>query len=176
MKRLIHFWGIVLLGIALPTGAAQSGKLRSGRLQCGQAQLESHTRYLDVPGHARQILSQSLTLQYGQTGTPVSLPHDGRWTRVSFVRNAKVLDAVVNGWACLESQGRHYVYVLYACTATQSRSSCSKQQEWPRLFDEQGKALAASRARTDARASQVMKQLGLAHYLDAGVALQDIDE
>ncbi|MBF3411147.1 hypothetical protein ACGY7B_26260 [Burkholderia pseudomallei] len=174
---------LVLLVAAMVTTSVRAGGMsdaaqtRVGHLHCGDASLIATTAYLDVDGQGRQTLSQSIALMSAGRRMPVILRGDGRTLRQPFLKNARVLDAAVTGWACFSAAGgKPYVYVVYTCTESPLRPDCEgDRREWVRLFDTQGKPLNAGFPYDSPRTSALMKKLGLGRYVNDGVQLEDID-
>lgn len=173
---LLAFASVVMASCAQASDHA-SGTSHVGHLRCGGASLTASTVYLDVDDQDRQTFSQRITLMRAENHAPSSLPSDGQPIRQPFLKNTPVLDAAVTGWACLQAaDGKAYIYVLYTCVESVLRPDCEgDRREWARLFDAQGKALNAGFPHEGPRTPELMKKLGLGHYVDSGVPLQDID-
>lgn len=157
--------------------APSSPAMLTGHLECGEAQLTAQTQYLEVPGHDRQVLTQTLELTRPGKGT-TKLAHDGREFRQPFLKDTPVLDASATGWACLDGgKGRRYVYVLYSCAESPARPQCAgTRREWVRFFDTAGAPLNAHYPHGGSRTPALMKKLGLGHYLSEGVSLEDVTQ
>ncbi|ATF37252.1 hypothetical protein CO709_31190 [Burkholderia thailandensis] len=173
----------ILLAAAIVTTNAWAGDMstaartRAGHLHCGDASLIATTVFLDVDGHYRQTLSQRITLASASRRVPVMLHGDGQPLRQPFLENTPVLDASVTGWTCLRAAGgKSYVYVVYTCTESPLRPDCEgDRREWVRLFGTQGEPLNAGFPHDGPRTSELLKKLGLGHYVNDGVQLEDID-
>ena len=176
-KLLLLAFASVVMAFCVQASDRAPGTSRVGHLHCGGASLTASTVYLDVDDQDRQTFSQRITLMRAENHAPSSLPRDGRPIRQPFLKNTPVLDAAVTGWACLQAaDGKAYIYVLYTCVESVLRPDCEgDRREWARLFDAQGKALNADFPHEGPRTPELMKKLGLGHYVDGGVPLQDID-
>jgi hypothetical protein len=174
---LLTFLMLIVMACCAQASDHASGTSHIGHLRCGGASLTATTVYLDVDDQDRQTFSQRITLMRAENHAPVSLASDSKPIRQPFLKNTPVLDAAVTGWACLQAtDGKAYIYVLYTCVESALRPDCEgDRREWARLFDVQGKALNAGFPREGSPTPELMKKLGLGHYVDQGVPLQDVD-
>jgi hypothetical protein len=159
-------------------GSSAGAVSHVGHLSCGLALLTAETAYLDINGQDRQTLSQRITLRRPDVNGSIVLPSDSRSLRQPFLKDTPVLDASITGWACVKAaDGTAYIYVLYTCVESTLRPDCADdQREWVRLFDLQGKLINPGFPHEGLRTPELMKKLGLGHYLDDGVSLQDVDD
>lgn len=148
-----------------------------GHMRCGGALLESATTYLDDGEHDRQALDQRLSLTPPGLKKPLALTHDGKPFTQPFMQDTPVLDASATGWACIKAtSGRSYVYVMYTCVESPLRPACvGTAREWARLFNTRGKLLNPGYPHDGPQTPTLMRKLGLARYVDTGVALDDVD-
>jgi hypothetical protein len=175
---LLAFAACVAASCAQAGNPPAANAPRIGHLQCGGASLVASTVYLDVDDQDRQTLTQSITLTSPGRGEAVALPLEGKLLNQPFLKHVTVLDAAVTGWACVNAtDGKPYVYLTYTCTESPSRPACEgDDREWVRLFDIQGKPLNAGFPHDGERTPDLMKKLGLGHYVTDGVSLNDISD
>lgn len=176
-------YGVLSLAIAAgcASPSARAGATprttQIGHLGCGGARFTARTTWLNVPGHDRQPVQQ--TVQRDAAGSTPSreLRLDARPLRQPFVPDGIVLDAAVTGWACITATtGKAYLYLLYTCTQSTARPACAgDRREYVRLFDTTGKALNVGFPHAGPRTPALLHQLGLDGYLTDGVSLQDLD-
>ncbi len=112
-------------------------------LTCGNVTLTALTEYVlwDVPDTVIW-LNQTLTLRGAPNNPPQQIKLDSKKFKQPFYHQSAVLDALIDGWTCLQTKsGQQYIYLSYACVPSPLRPRCTADESgnWGSVLDLGGK-------------------------------------
>ncbi len=181
MKRaLMHFY-LFAAASSMPLAlyaAPENITPGTATLQCGNVRVEAQAYCVDAGDFPSQCLRQQIQLHIPATGATKLLPQGGTPITVSFVKEQKVLDAVVSSWACITAAtGVQYILLLHTCKAgDEKQGSCAKGHgEFDSLFDLTGKPMTDGARAITSQRKKLNRQLGLSKIFADGVQMDGLE-